>query len=93
VLRGLAELAVAAGDLEAADAYLEEALARARSVDDVWGAARAQASQATLAGRRGEHDAAVSLAQEALAIQRRIGDRLGAADTSDRIAAITSNAR
>jgi predicted ATPase/class 3 adenylate cyclase len=93
VLRGLAELAIAAGDLEAADDYLEESLARARSVDDVWGAARAQAWQATLAARRGEHDAAVSLAQEALATQDRIGDRLGAADTSDRIAAITSNAR
>ncbi|HEU5214668.1 MAG TPA: tetratricopeptide repeat protein [Gaiellaceae bacterium] len=93
VLRGLGELAVAAGDLDAADAYLEESIARARGVDDVWGSARAQASQAMLAARRGEHDAAVSLAQEALAIQERIGDELGAADTSNRIATLTSNAR
>jgi predicted ATPase len=93
VLRGLGELAVAAGDLDAADAYFEESLARARGVDDVWGAARAQASQATLAELRGEHETAMALVQKALAIQERIGDRLGAADTSDRVAAITSRAR
>ena len=92
VLRGLGELAVAAGDLDAADAYFEEALACARGVDDVWGAARTQASQSTLAELRGEHDAAIALAQQALAIQHRIGDRLGAADTSDRVAAIRSRA-
>ena len=40
VLRGLGELAVAGGDLDAADTYLEESLARARAVGDVWGAAR-----------------------------------------------------
>ena len=93
VLRGLGELAVAAGDLDAAEAYFEESLARARGVDDVWGAARAQASQATLAELRGEHDAAIALAQETLAIQERIGDRLGSADTTDRVAAMTSRAR
>jgi predicted ATPase len=92
VLRGLGELAVAAGDFDAADAYLAESLASARGVDDAWGAARAQASQATLAELRGEPDAAIALAQEALAIQQRIGDRLGATDTSDRIAAIRSRA-
>jgi predicted ATPase len=48
VLRGLGELAIAAGDLDEASAYLEESLARARGVNDVWGAARTQASQATL---------------------------------------------
>jgi ATP/maltotriose-dependent transcriptional regulator MalT len=92
VLRGLGELAVAVGDLDAADAYFRESLARARGMDDVWGAARAQASQATLAKLRGEHDNAIALAQEAVD-QQRIGDKLGAADTTGRIAAITSRAR
>src|SRR5205085_5441649 len=48
VLRGLGEMAVADGDVETAGSYFEESLTRARSVDDVWGAARAQASQAAL---------------------------------------------
>jgi predicted ATPase len=93
VLRRLGELAVAAGDLETADGYFAESLARARGVDDAWSAARAQGFQATLAELRGEHDEAIALAQEALAIQQRLGDRLGASDTTERIAAITSRAR
>jgi predicted ATPase len=93
VLRSLGELALAAGDIDAAEAYFEESLARARGVDDAWGTARAKTSQATLAELRGEHDAAIALAREALAIQQHIGDRLGAADTTERVAAITSRAR
>ena len=54
VLRGLGELAIAAGDLDEASAYLEESLGRARGVDDAWGAARTHASQATLSKLRGE---------------------------------------
>jgi predicted ATPase len=73
VLRGLGELALAAGDLDGASAYLEESLARASGVDDVWGAARTRASQATLLELRGEHEAAAALAQEALAAQQRLG--------------------
>lgn len=73
VRRGLGELAVAADDLDRADAYFEESLARARGVDDAWGAARTKASQATLLELRGEHEAAAALAQEALAVQQRIG--------------------
>jgi len=92
VLRGLGELAVAEGDLETAGAYFEESLARARSVDDVWGVARTQAAQATLASLQGEWEAAIALAQDALATQRRIGDKLGAADATERLAAITSRA-
>ena len=40
VLRGLGELAVEAGELDAAGAYFEESFTRARGVDDVWGVAR-----------------------------------------------------
>jgi tetratricopeptide (TPR) repeat protein len=54
VLRGLGELALADGDLDSAAAYFEESLARAHGVDDAWGAARTQASQATLLELRGE---------------------------------------
>jgi predicted ATPase len=88
VLRGLGELAVAGGDLEDAAAYFEESLTRAGAVDDAWAAARAQASQATVAALRGDRDAALTLAQGALAVQERLGDRFGAADTTKRIAAI-----
>jgi tetratricopeptide (TPR) repeat protein len=49
VLLGLGELAVAAGDFDGADAYLEESLARARGVDDAWGVERAEAAKAKLA--------------------------------------------
>jgi predicted ATPase len=90
VLRGLGELAVAADDLDAAVAYFDESVARARGVDDAWGAARAQAAQATVAALRGEHEAAIALAREALAEQERIGDRLGAAGTTERAAAISA---
>lgn len=90
VLRGLGELAVATDDLDGAVAYFEESLARARGVDDAWGAARTRAAQATLAALRGEQAAAIALAQEALAEQERIGDKLGAADTAERAAAITA---
>jgi predicted ATPase len=87
VLRGLGELALSAGDLDAAEAYLEESLTRARGVNDAWGVARTQASQAMLAAERGEQDTALVLARDALATQERIGDRLGAARTASRVAA------
>jgi predicted ATPase len=91
-LRGLGELAVSAGDLAAAEKYFEESLTRARGVNDVWGLARTQASQALLAEERGELDTALALAHEALATQQRIGDRLGAAHTARRITARTKGA-
>ena len=53
VLRGLGELAVTAGDLDSAGEYFEESLARARAVDDAWGVARVESSQAGLAELRG----------------------------------------
>jgi hypothetical protein len=77
--------------LDAADAYFEESLERARAVEDAWDAARTQSAQATLAEQRGQPDAAIALAQEALAMQQRMGDKLGVVDTTHRIAAITSS--
>jgi non-specific serine/threonine protein kinase len=53
VLHGLGELAIAAGDLEAAEAYLVESTARAQGVDDAWGVERAEAARAALAEARG----------------------------------------
>jgi predicted ATPase len=84
VLRGLGELA----DPPEANVLFEEALARARGVDDPWSAARTLSSQAIVAHLRGESDRARALADEALAVQLRIGDRLGAAQTRKRLAAI-----
>jgi tetratricopeptide (TPR) repeat protein len=52
VLRGLGELAIAGDDLDAAEAYLEESLARARGVDDAWAAERAEAAKAKLDAAR-----------------------------------------
>ena len=88
-LRALGELAAARGALAEADACFEESLALARGVDDPWAAARAIASQATLAEHRREHVHAESLAREALAVQMQIGDELGAVETLERLAAIT----
>jgi len=61
---------------------------RARGVDDPWAAARAMASQATLAEHRSEHVHATALAREALAVQLQIGDQLGAVETLERLASI-----
>jgi predicted ATPase len=92
VLRGLGELALAAGDLDAAAAYFDESLTRARAVEDAWAAARAQSSQAMLAQLRGHDEEARATAREALAVQNRIGDKLGAADTTNRIAQLEGTA-
>jgi predicted ATPase len=88
VLRALGELAAADGDLDAADAYLEESVTRARAVNDAWASARAQSAQAAVAELRRDHEVALTLAQDALAVQERIGDRFGAAETTGRIASL-----
>ncbi|TML03073.1 MAG: hypothetical protein E6G36_10295 [Actinobacteria bacterium] len=88
VLRGLGELAAARGDLTEAEACFETSLARARGVDDPWAAARAIASQATLADARNERQLARALARDALALQRQIGDQLGAVESLERLASI-----
>jgi len=88
VLRGLGELASARGDLTDAEACFEESLSRARGVDDPWAAARAMASQATLADHRNDGHLARALARDALVLQLQIGDQLGAIESLERLASI-----
>src|SRR5207244_3133122 len=88
VLRGLGELAAARGDLTDAEACFEESLSRARGVDDPWAAARAMASQSTLADHRNQGHLAGALARDALALQLQIGDQLGAVESLERLASI-----
>ena len=86
VLNNLAWVAGEHGDLDAASALCEEALARNRAVGDTRGVALALNNHAWVAMYRGQFRHARDLHLESLALRRQIGDRRGVAFTLSNLA-------
>ena len=72
--QGLGWVALADGDLEGADALLEESLAEFRELGDRWWALRGMCALGHVAARRGAHAAARLRFAQGLEIARELGD-------------------
>jgi DNA-binding CsgD family transcriptional regulator len=77
----LAEADLHAGDLDAAQRRLDEALQISREIPDGWNEGYALGTQARLAAMRGQLREAQRLGESALAVMRRIGQQWGVART------------
>jgi predicted ATPase/predicted Ser/Thr protein kinase len=77
------------GDFDAADGYLDESLAIARSLGDKAGVGNALFEQGNLANYRGDLASGATLYAGALAIRREIEDRLGVSLTLHNLAVVS----